>query len=262
MPFGIGRSIYAVPRRFLFAQEAKRSPRDKLRRRGERLYLTEANELLLREEYERWLAAVGIAAFGEPLDHGPDQAEAVEEEGDQAEDAEAPVADVEAPAGGLRAVSGGASQEAPATIHERLMGLIAATGYTEQTVKGAGRAHARRAAARPLSARQVGELERMVSAASRGAIETRARNGWGARESDQGVGRRFAVGSTGWCETVNGATSGGEPREPPALPIAARAAPSRPERPTAVVLHHSVRELRRSRCPPSSNVSLSPTTRS
>jgi len=53
VPFGIGRSIYAVPRRFLFAEESRLPPRDKLRRRGERLYLTDANELLLREEYER-----------------------------------------------------------------------------------------------------------------------------------------------------------------------------------------------------------------
>ena len=53
VPFGIGRSIYAVPRRFLFAEESKRPPRDKLKRKGERLYLTDANELLLREEYEQ-----------------------------------------------------------------------------------------------------------------------------------------------------------------------------------------------------------------
>ena len=64
VPLGVGRSIYAVPRRFLFAEEAKRPPRDKPRRKGERLYLTGANEALLRAEYEQWLAEVGIAAFG------------------------------------------------------------------------------------------------------------------------------------------------------------------------------------------------------
>ena len=172
VPFGIGRSIYAVPRRFLFAEESKRPPGDKLKRRGERLYLTDANELLLREEYERWLAEVGIAAFGEPLDHGPDQAEAVEEESDEAVGAVADVVD-DAPTGGLRAVSDGSPQEAPATIHERrrLMALIAAAGYKEQTVKELAALTLGERLLDRLSARQLGELERMVSAASNGAVD-------------------------------------------------------------------------------------------
>ena len=175
VPFGIGRSIYAVPRRFLFAEESRLPPRDKLRRRGERLYLTDANELLLREEYERWLTKVGVAAFGEPLEHGPDQAEAVEEESDKMEGEGAPVTDAgnEAPSGGLRAVSDGSPQEPPATIHERrrLMALVAAAGYSEQTVKELAALTLGERLLDRLSARQVGELERMVTAASAGAVD-------------------------------------------------------------------------------------------
>ena len=137
VPFGIGRSIYAIPRRFLFAEESRRPPRDKLRRRGERLYLSTDNEALLREEYEHWLEQVGIEAFGEPLDHGPDQAEV--EENDEAEGGEAPAAQgtKHVRASGLHAVSDGQPQAAPATIHERgkLMTLIAEAGYQEETVK-------------------------------------------------------------------------------------------------------------------------------
>ncbi len=175
VPFGIGRSIYSVPRRFLFAEESRLPPRDKLRRRGERLYLTDANELLLREEYERWLTKVGVAAFGEPLEHGPDQAEAVEEESDKMEGEGAPVTDAgnEAPSGGLRAVSDGSPQEPPATIHERrrLMALVAAAGYSEQTVKELAALTLGERLLDRLSARQVGELERMVTAASAGAVD-------------------------------------------------------------------------------------------
>ena len=173
VPFGIGRSIYAVPRRFLFAEEAKRPPRDRLRRRGERLYLTDANEALLREEYEQWLAAVGIAAFGEPLEHGPDQAEAGDGEGDEAEDgAETAVADVEVQTGGLRAVSDGSPQEPPATIHERrrLMARIAAVGYSEQTVKELAALTLGERLLDRLSVRQVGELERILAAVNGAAV--------------------------------------------------------------------------------------------
>ena len=96
------------------------------------------------------------------------------QDGDEAQDgAETPVADVEVQTGGLRAVSDGSPQEAPATIHERrrLMALIAAAGYKEQTVKELAALTLGERLLDRLSARQLGELERMVSAASNGAVD-------------------------------------------------------------------------------------------
>ena len=174
MPFGIGRSIYAIPRRFLFAEESRRPPRDKLRRRGERLYLSTDNEALLRVEYEHWLEQVGIAAFGEPLDHGPDQAEVSEEENSEEDAAESPAAEgtQETNAAGLRAVTDGRPQEAPATIHERrrLMAVIAAGGYQEETVKElAGLVLGERLLDR-LSRGQVERLAGMIERGAAGAV--------------------------------------------------------------------------------------------
>ncbi len=118
VPFGIGRSIYAVPRRFMRAQDATHPPADTLRRRGDKLVLTEVNEALLRREYEGWLEQVGTEAFGEVLDHGPDA-----DGGDDGDpDPAGPVGQEEAPEpsrparGGLRAVPSGPAA-APATIH-------------------------------------------------------------------------------------------------------------------------------------------------
>ena len=88
------------------APQSKRPARDRLRRRGDRLYLTDANELLLQQEYAVWLERVGVAAFGPPLDHGPDAGEADGDPGQQ--HAEALASTMQQPAGvprrGLRAV--------------------------------------------------------------------------------------------------------------------------------------------------------------
>ena len=283
VPFGIGRSIYAVPRRFLFAEESKRPPGDKLKRKGERHYLTEANELLLREEYGHWLEQVGIAAFGEPLDHGPDQAEALEEEEDnnQGEDgAEAAVAD--APTGGLRAVSDGQAHEPPATIHERrrLMALIASAGYQGADGQGARCARARRAAARP-PGQSPGRSARADRRGLAGCVDHRRRARAAATRASRGPDGELAAQSRARVAARHRRVAPQNCLVPACRPVArarargrlrAGATPARrhcrangrdraeseaTRRP--VVLHQSVHQLRRSTCRPSSNVSQSPT---
>lgn len=69
--FGIGRSLYAVPKLRVYENERSGQPtgflevdsRDKYR-------LSAKGEERARRDYEAWLKAVGEEAFGEPLDHG------------------------------------------------------------------------------------------------------------------------------------------------------------------------------------------------
>jgi hypothetical protein len=116
VPFGIGRSVYAVPRRFMRAAETP-GARDVLKRRGDRLYLTEANAQLLQDEYTAWLGQVGTAAFGETLEHGPDTAggDAPPDEAPQ----DSPPAAQPVRRGGLRAVPATRPTAPPASVRDR-----------------------------------------------------------------------------------------------------------------------------------------------
>lgn len=79
---GIGVSVYAVPRAELWASDPKHKTFFKYRKvtKGQKVVheyrLTPEGEAALRLRYEAWLfgtaerPAVGVAAFGEPLDHG------------------------------------------------------------------------------------------------------------------------------------------------------------------------------------------------
>lgn len=76
--FGIGRSLYAMPQIWLpvAAEEHEEGGAPTIKRitggkkKGRPGYLKDAHEAFLRERYQAWLDAEGIAAFGEPLDHG------------------------------------------------------------------------------------------------------------------------------------------------------------------------------------------------
>jgi len=178
VPFGIARSIYAVPRRFMFSDDAKRPPRDKLRRRGDRLHLTDDNEELLRDEYAEWLEQVGIDAFGPPLDHGPD---AAADDGDPPGDAESPAPAGPEPAatrgvgrarGGLRAVAAAAPAVAPATIRERvpLEAAIETAGFERDTVGRLARLLLGEGLLDRLTPAQVAELADLLGRAAGRAI--------------------------------------------------------------------------------------------
>lgn len=77
--FGIGASLYAVPRMFV--------PSDKLAEftravgQSSTLVLTEAGVRHFRSVYERWLKSPAGKAWGEPLDHNDDENAAGEVEG-------------------------------------------------------------------------------------------------------------------------------------------------------------------------------------
>ena len=66
--FGVGVSLYAAPKAFIDTEsdaKQKNGGRD-----GLTLELTLIGERRIREAYAVWLTTHGIAAFGEPLDHG------------------------------------------------------------------------------------------------------------------------------------------------------------------------------------------------
>lgn len=69
--FGVGESLYAIPQVWV------RKDRGHLRswQKGQKWQgqVTPSGEQHLREVYGEWLAAVGVQAFGEPLDHGDGQ---------------------------------------------------------------------------------------------------------------------------------------------------------------------------------------------
>ncbi len=62
--FGVGVSLYAVPQQWAKGAQLKAD------RNGEPAGLTPQGEQAMRTAYAAWLDAVGIQAFGEPLDHG------------------------------------------------------------------------------------------------------------------------------------------------------------------------------------------------
>lgn len=66
--FGIGVSLYAIPKMILSAGD--NSLKQKKSREGLTLELTPKGEHILRGMYEHWLDQHGRQAFGEPLDHG------------------------------------------------------------------------------------------------------------------------------------------------------------------------------------------------
>jgi hypothetical protein len=66
--FGIGVSLYAIPKMILNASDG--TLKQKQTRDGKTLELTPKGEALLRTMYTAWLDQHGRQAFGEPLDHG------------------------------------------------------------------------------------------------------------------------------------------------------------------------------------------------
>lgn len=72
--FGVGEFLYAMPNFGLYItpKEEMKDGKPTLYRRsdGGAGYVKAVHEEWLREEYQRWLDEEGIAAFGEPLDHG------------------------------------------------------------------------------------------------------------------------------------------------------------------------------------------------
>jgi hypothetical protein len=66
--FGIGVSLYSIPRQWLAVTDRGTDTTLKKGRNGP--ILTDANEAHLRGLYARWLDSHGKGAFGEPLDHG------------------------------------------------------------------------------------------------------------------------------------------------------------------------------------------------
>ncbi len=62
--FGVGVSLYAVPRTWL-PVDGKH-----VKAAGKNAYMQDAGEQACRDAYTRWLNDAGIRAFGEPLDHG------------------------------------------------------------------------------------------------------------------------------------------------------------------------------------------------
>lgn len=80
--FGVGVSLYAIPKMILDISDGHVKQRDS--REGKTLEMTPAGEKMVRSRYETWLHEQGIEKFGEPLDHGdvenaqgdPDAAEA------------------------------------------------------------------------------------------------------------------------------------------------------------------------------------------
>lgn len=98
--FGVGVSLYAIPKMTLNNDMLKR----KQRGQKEEVTLTDAGERRVRSLYETWLKDHGIAAFGEPLNHGDvegaqgdAEAEAPVSEPSVPPKAEPPVSDVPAP---------------------------------------------------------------------------------------------------------------------------------------------------------------------
>ena len=66
--FGVGVSLYAIPKMTLNFSDGHLKPRRT--RDGESLELTPAGEKRVRATYAAWLTEIGVQAFGEPLDHG------------------------------------------------------------------------------------------------------------------------------------------------------------------------------------------------
>lgn len=67
--FGVGVSLYAVPKVFL--KLADGHLRQRANKQGaEKYQITDAGERVCRERYREWLTAHGIAKFGDVLDHG------------------------------------------------------------------------------------------------------------------------------------------------------------------------------------------------
>jgi hypothetical protein len=87
--FGVGVSLYAIPKIVLKAQDKHVSPKSS--QKGPTLTLTPAGEERCRTIYEMWLDTRGVQAFGEPLDHGD-----VDDAAGDGELAEAPAESTEA----------------------------------------------------------------------------------------------------------------------------------------------------------------------
>jgi len=66
--FGIGVSLYAIPKMMLNASDGGLKPTQRDGKKS--LLLTDAGEARCRGLYAAWLASDGVKAFGEPLDHG------------------------------------------------------------------------------------------------------------------------------------------------------------------------------------------------
>jgi hypothetical protein len=84
--FGVGVSLYAIPKMMLNVSDGHLKPRRT--RDGASLELTPAGEKYVRSLYSRWLSEHGVQAFGEPLDHGDSDDAQGDAEVDAAEHAE------------------------------------------------------------------------------------------------------------------------------------------------------------------------------
>jgi hypothetical protein len=82
--FGIGVSLYAIPKMILDVQSG--ALKVKQSNKGPTLELTPRGETILRDSYAAWLDHHGKQAFGDPLDHG----DVPDAQGDH-EDGETPV---------------------------------------------------------------------------------------------------------------------------------------------------------------------------
>lgn len=69
--FGVGVSLYAIPRLSLFASAAGLLKEGKPGKDGKvQLAIQEKGRAVIREQYQLWLTKTGIPMFGEPIDHG------------------------------------------------------------------------------------------------------------------------------------------------------------------------------------------------
>jgi hypothetical protein len=68
--FGIGVSLYAIPKTVLKLEESTKLVKRVQTAKGPSLQITPRGEARCRELYAGWLKSAGTAAFGDPLDHG------------------------------------------------------------------------------------------------------------------------------------------------------------------------------------------------
>jgi hypothetical protein len=98
--FGIGVSLYALPKMYVGKQQGARYvAKDDGKIRA---YIdNDQCENYLRQQYERWLADVGVKHFGEPMDHGDVLGAQGDIEVEPGIDADTPAAAAEQPAAQL-----------------------------------------------------------------------------------------------------------------------------------------------------------------
>ena len=131
--FGIGASLYTLPRVYVQASE--------LTQRGDKWFLPRKAEQGLREDYRVWLNGAGEQMFGKPLDHG-DLDKGTGDEIDPPVEAE-PAVEAAAPAGGItleKAASLFETAQAASVNGQRLSMWLSSLGIDHETITSKGTA--------------------------------------------------------------------------------------------------------------------------